>query len=93
MSQYEFDAVRWCESMKLAHWRNKDFVTAENFKRVRLEIESLRARLDAAEAQRDGLKNLVMAVSVKYPHIDTGDVDGKNWFDARDEALAKLEDK
>ena len=47
MSEYKFDAVRWCESMTIAHYRKKDFVTAENFNKARLEIEELRAELAA----------------------------------------------
>jgi hypothetical protein len=47
MPQYKFDAARWCESMTIAHYRKKDFVTAENFNKARLEIEELRAELAA----------------------------------------------
>lgn len=43
MSEYEFDAVRWCDSMKKAHFARKDFVTAENFKQTRMRIEELEA--------------------------------------------------
>lgn len=50
MSEYQFDAARWCESMKLAHFRNKDYTTAENFKQTKLEIERLKAELAALKA-------------------------------------------
>lgn len=102
-SKYEFDARRYCFNNKnrLGHLADgtpcADMIICElDSRAVLIEAlkrnrDELRARLDAVEAQRDGLRKLVMAVSVKYPHIDTGDVDGKNWFDARDEAIAQLE--
>ena len=47
MSEYEFDALRWCDSMKKAHFARKDFTTAENFKQVRMRIEALEAEVAA----------------------------------------------
>lgn len=46
-TKYEFDAARWCDSMKKAHFARKDFVTAENFKQTRMRIEELEAELAA----------------------------------------------
>ena len=53
MAQYEFDAVRWCDSMKKAHFASKDFTTAENFKRTRMRIEELEAAVAELKAMFD----------------------------------------
>ena len=60
MPKYEFDAVRWCESMKNAHFSIRNWQMAENFKLTRLRIEGLEAELaalrDAVRPVMDGVR-------------------------------------
>ena len=61
MSKYQFDAARWCESMKLAHFRNKDYTTAENFKQTKMELERLQSELAALKDAARPVAKLIVA--------------------------------
>lgn len=67
MSQYEFDAVRWCDGMKRAHFARKDFTTAENFKQTRMRIEALEAQLAAPKAAARPVATLITSLRETYP--------------------------
>lgn len=66
MAQYEFDAVRWCKSMTRAHFANKDYTTAENFKQTYMRIQHLEAQLAALKDAARPVAGLIHAMRETY---------------------------
>lgn len=46
MSEYKFDAVRWCRTMAKAHWQRNEHDISSTFRTVAEEIDRLRAEND-----------------------------------------------
>lgn len=90
MTEYKFDAVRWCKSRARSARAQRNFADENSFVQVAREIEELMARLAEAEAQRDGLAERI-GVAVKM--MNQGNFETEDVVSVLEKALAKLEEK
>lgn len=92
MTEYKFDAVRWCKSRARSARAQRNFADENSFVQVAREVEDLRARLAEAEAKRDGLKNALIYILEECYWKQSEGGDNEIGTVAR-EALTKLEEK
>ena len=80
MSDYKFDAMRWCRTMAKAHWQRNEHGISSTFRTVAEEIDRLRARHNA----------LREAVAWERECIDTWEYGTALKMQALDEQVASM---